>query len=194
MIRTFPIVVVAALANASFAMAADESVLLHPIYGETYSCIEHAANQLPELGDALGTDCTIERLITEGGRTWARAHQGSGRSNGDWYGYGMPVLSPCACSVVRTSVNPVLNEPGVMGKPPASMIVLRRDDGVLVLLAHVDSIQVAPGAAVVAGQPIARVGNNGVSRAPHIHIGAWRGNTPLQIRFDQAALGKLLSQ
>ena len=36
----------------------------------------------------------------------------------------------------------------------------------------------------IAGQVVARVGNNGYGRSPHIHIGAWKGENPYQIRWD----------
>jgi murein DD-endopeptidase MepM/ murein hydrolase activator NlpD len=63
-----------------------------------------------------------------------------------------------------------------------------------VLYGHVDGIEVKPGDAVVAGQRIAKVGNNGYSWYPHIHVGAWKDDTPLQIRFDLRALGRLQSE
>ena len=40
------------------------------------------------------------------------------------------------------------------------------------------------GDTVRAGQFVARVGNNGYGRSPHIHVGAWKGQTPYQIRWD----------
>ena len=46
------------------------------------------------------------------------------------------------------------------------------------------------GCMCTSGQVVAKVGNNGYSRHPHIHIGAWKGNEPLQIRFDLRAMGK----
>ncbi|HEX8449651.1 MAG TPA: M23 family metallopeptidase [Allosphingosinicella sp.] len=71
------------------------------------------------------------------------------------------------------------------------MLVLRRDDGTAVMLGHVADVAVAVGDRVKSGQPIARVGNNGPARAPHIHIGAYRGRVPLQIRWDQKAMARL---
>jgi hypothetical protein len=41
------------------------------------------------------------------------------------------------------------------------------------------------------GEMVARIGNNGMARHPHVHIGAWRAETPLQVRFDLVALGRL---
>src|SRR5438445_4305143 len=115
-----------------------------------------------------------------------RTHAGDGRENSDWFGWDKEVLSPCKCEVVKLTENSVVNQPGVLGKPPASFIVLKRDDGVFFLLAHVAKVQVSVGQRVESGQLIARVGNNGYSRQPYIHIGAWKGQESLQIRFDQA--------
>ena len=41
---------------------------------------------------------------------------------------------------------------------------------------------------LIDGEKVAQVGNNGMSRQPHIHIAAWRGKTALQIRFDQVKI------
>ena len=87
--------------------------------------------------------------------------------------------------------NPAANQPGKLGKPPAGFVELKRDDGVHFVLAHVTRLAVKPGDKVESGQLIAYVGNNGVSRHPHIHMGAWRDKEPLQIRFDLAAMGRL---
>src|SRR5690606_12621701 len=96
-----------------------------------------------------------------------------------------PLLSPCECEVLKIHVNDVTNEPGRLGKPPASIIVLKREDGVHFMLAHVQDIKVEVGARVGYGDEVARIGNNGYGRTPHVHVGAWRERTPLQIRWDQ---------
>lgn len=59
-------------------------------------------------------------------------------------------------------------------------------------VARVANIRVKAGDQVTAGQPMAKVGNNGMSRHPHIHIGAWKGEEAMQIRFDLAAMAELL--
>jgi len=79
-----------------------------------------------------------------------------------------------------------------LGKPPAGAIFFRRSDGVNIVLAHVSDVAVQPGAHVTSGDRVAKVGNNGMSRHPHIHIGAWKGDEPLQIRFDLEAMGRIL--
>ena len=94
------------------------------------------------------------------------------------------MLAPFDATVAAVRLNPVINEPGRLGRPPASFIVFERADGMRVIYAHVQDVQVAQGDAVRAGQVVARVGNDGYARSPHIHIGAWRGETPYQIRWD----------
>ena len=180
--------------HVSVSAAEIQTVLAHPIFGQIYSCTEHWQGNLKGLGDELGTDCVIGELVEVDGRTWMRAHASDGRENSDWFGWDKEVLSPCKCEVMKLTENSVINQPGVLGKPPASFIVLKRDDGVFFLLAHVAKVQVSVGQRVESGQPVARVGNNGYSRQPHIHLGAWKGQEPLQIRFDQAAMGRLFEK
>jgi hypothetical protein len=160
-------------------------VLIHPPFAASYSCSEHGDGQLRYLGDSLGADCAIGKLVEEGERTWVREYENAGLENHDWYGYGADVLAPCDCTVAKIRLNPVENEPGKLGEPPASSITFERADKTLVLLAHVKDIQVEEGDEVSAGDVVASVGNNGYSRQPHVHIGAWRGEAALQIRFDQ---------
>lgn len=166
-----------------------EAVLVPPIYKDTFECSEHYEGQLKGLGDELGTDCMVADLVTERGRTWLRTYRGDGRNNEDWFGWRAEVLSPCECTVARININGVTNLPGALGKPPASVIQLTRDDGVNFVLAHVQELKVKVGDRLSAGQVIAHVGNNGYARAPHIHIGAWRGTQALQIRWDQRYFG-----
>ena len=72
------------LAFAARASEDIESVLAHPPFAAYYACAEHRQGELPYLGDDLGSDCVVQKLVTEDGRTWARAHEGDepGTSNG----------------------------------------------------------------------------------------------------------------
>ena len=160
-------------------------VLIHPPFSESYSCSEHWHGQLPHPGDSLGTDCTVGKLVEEDGRLWVREYKDRGLENDDWYGYGVDVLAPCDCTVAEIRINPEENLPGKLGKPPSTSITFERPDGTLILLAHLKEIQVSKGDTVSAGDVVASVGNNGYSRQPHVHIGAWRDTEALQIRFDQ---------
>lgn len=154
----------------------------------SYKCAEHAAGVLPYLGDDRGQDCAPEAFVEKDGRAFMRAFNSDGLTNADWYGWNQDVLAPCDCEVVEVHINPVTNVPGVMGKPPASSIQFQAADGTLVLVAHIQAPRVMKGDKVKAGQVIAKVGNNGMCRNPHIHIGAWRGKTPQQIRWDQTKI------
>jgi hypothetical protein len=161
-----------------------ESVVAHPPFDSPYKCSEHAQGELRGLGDELGQDCVVEAFVEERGRLWTRPYKTDGRVNEDWFGWNQPILSPCVCKVARVQENISVNEPGVVGKPPASFIILRREDGVHFLLAHVQDVSIRVGEKIGYGQPVAKVGNNGFSRVPHIHIGAWKKQAPLQIRWD----------
>ena len=162
------------------------SVLAHPVFSRPYACMEHGKDSLQwDLGDALATDCFIAATIEVNGPTWPRFYNGNGSENQDWYGWHQDVLSPCTCDVVEIHLNPVTNRPGFMGKEQASAIRLKRPDGVVFMVVHIDEPRVRVGESVAEGQLLAQVGNNGLSNHPHIHIGAFKGSEPLQIRFNQ---------
>jgi len=185
--------------SAATPPPAVDSVLLHPVLRGYTSCVEHWAGQLTGLGDALGVDCVLMQFETHPGkdagdqRTWLRAYAGAGLDNTDWYSWHQPVLSPISGRVKHIHLNQTVNQPGIMGSGPAGFVLLLRADGLHVLVAHLDAIAVQVGDQVQAGQFLGRVGNNGFSRHPHLHIGAWKDRTPLQIRFDQQAQAVLLS-
>jgi hypothetical protein len=170
------------------------SVVIHPVVRQHFVCLEHPAGQLNFVGDALGADCLIIDL--GGGPTgrFPSFYRGTGSRNSDWYGWNQRVLAPFDGVVDSVRTTQSVNSPGKVGRARAGGIVFRRADGVRVLYAHVHAIGVSPGDAVRAGQPVARVGNNGPAVMPHTHVGAWRGQEPLQIRFDLRATGKLSRQ
>ena len=190
-LRGIYLFVVALLTTSCATVPTPDHVLVHPIFRHIYTCSEHAAGELQGVGDALGSDCVVQKFDMIDGRLWTRAHTGNGFRNEDWYGFGVDVMSPCECEVTRLHINDVTNQPGILGKPPSSSITLKRADGVYLLLAHIDAPSVKVGDRVAIGERIAKVGNNGYSRHPHIHVAAWKDNTPLQVRFDLNALGKL---
>ncbi len=162
-----------------------ETVTLHRLFNEYYACGEHVEGELPYLGDALGADCLIQGGLDPDVETgFARAYRNDGARNEDWYGWNAEVLAPFDATIVRVNINPVVNQPGQLGAPPASFIVFERADGMRVLFAHVQDVQVSQGDSVTAGQIVARVGNNGYGRSPHIHVGAWKEETAFQIRWD----------
>lgn len=73
---------------------------------------------------------------------------------------------------------------------------IRTDDRIIIVPGHATDITLKRGDRVTAGQIIGKVGNNGMSRAPHIHVGAYRpsDNVPLQIRWDLRAMAALYKQ
>lgn len=168
-----------------------ESVLLYPPFREPFECGEHVAGEQAIAGDALGTDCQVLGGTTGKDRSFARLYRTDGFRNEDWYSWGAEVLAPVDGVVVGLLPNPRVNEPGTKGRPPAGLLQIRRADGMIVMMAHLTDFTVKMGQDVKAGQVIAKVGNNGPSYAPHVHVGASIGSTPLQIRWDQKAMGAL---
>lgn len=134
----------------------------------------------------FGVDVVVGRLVDG----WTRFHEGDGRRNEDWFGWRVPLLAPMESTVDAIRTNEVTNAPGEMGEPPASAITFLGDDGLRVVYAHVQEVRVSLGDRVRPGDVVALIGNNGMCRNPHVHVGAWRHEEPLQIRFDLSALGR----
>ena len=172
----------------SCLLFASESIKIHALHEESFTCTEHWDGQFQHLGDALGTDCVIQEFVGEKGRYFMKSYASNGFKNTDWFGYKKDVLAPCNCTIEKIHVNPVTNKPGIMTPGAASSIVLITSDKTRVSLAHVDDIIVKVGQKVSAGEKIAKVGNNGYSRIPHTHVAAWKDDKPLQIQFDQKTL------
>lgn len=200
-------VIITASAASVFVMAvtappalADEAkqidvLLIHPPFNAAYSCSEHWEGQLPYLGDALGSDCYVTELVENAnGGSFARAFRNDGMRNEDWYSWGREVLAPFDGVVARVMINDVVNEPGLLGKPPASLVIFKNDRGENVMIGHIADVTVQEGDAVKAGQVFAVVGNNGYGRNPHLHIGAWRDKEPLQLRHDLRARGRMMTE
>lgn len=164
-------------------------IRIHAPHTQSFSCIEHWDGQFEWVGDALGTDCVIQGWYEDERRLFVRPYINQGFQNEDWYGFNKNVLAPCDCKVSKIHVNDVVNQPGIMTPGRASSITFVTADNVSILIAHVRDIAVAKGDSVKAGQVVAKVGNNGYSRNPHVHIAAWDSNqTPLQIQFDQKTI------
>jgi hypothetical protein len=169
---------------------ANESIVIHAIYKESFACTEHWAGQFKHLGDALGSDCVIKDWYKDDQRMFQRSYKNNGFENKDWYGFNKEVLAPCDCVIEKIHINPETNEPGIMKPGRASSITFKTPSDSRIVLAHVKSVSVTIGQQVKGGEVVARVGNNGYSRNPHIHIGAWnKDKQPLQVQFDPATLG-----
>lgn len=168
-----------------------DTVLLSAPFDSMFACVEHAFGELAYAGDALGTDCMVMGGV-DGRSGYLRPYRTDGAANADWFGWGEPVRAPADAEVILVHENPAVNTPGEMGPPPASIIRFRTDDGVIISFGHVAEITVKPGDRVSAGDILGKVGNNGVSRSPHIHVGAYRAAdaVPLQIRWDLRSLAR----
>lgn len=174
----------------STSLYANDVIKIHAIHEESFACTEHWNGQFKFIGDALGTDCVIKGWYKDDQRMFQRPYINDGFMNEDWFGFGKEVLAPCDCLVEKIHSNPVTNQPGIMTPGRASSITFKTADNNRILLAHVREITVKVGQQVKSGEVVAKVGNNGYSRNPHIHIGAWdKDQKPLQIRFDQSTIG-----
>jgi hypothetical protein len=168
-----------------------KDVVIGPVVGQHFVCMEHPQGQLPGLGDALGSDCLVPQLDAGPHQRFPRFYARDGRRNEDWVGWNAAVLAPFDGVVDSVHFNPVTNDPGRIGRARATVVVFRRADGVRVLYAHLQRVSVQPGDSVRAGDTVAHIGNNGPAWFPHTHIGAWKGQEPFQVRFDLAAMGKM---
>jgi len=168
-----------------------QQVEIAPLFYQPFACIDHPEGQLSDPGDALGTDCFIVGGLRGPQAGLVRLFNGDGSRNEDWFSWRAEVHAPLDGTVTDIGVNPLTNQPGVGGNPPASYITFRRPDGTIVVYAHVMEIRVRKGDRVTAGQVIAVDGNNGTAKMPHVHIGAYLGSTPLQIRWDLRVEGQV---
>jgi hypothetical protein len=170
--------------------ASIKAVELAPLFYQRFACTEHVNGELSDLGDSLGSDCLV--LGGVGTPTGVmRLFKTDGATNEDWYGWHVEVHSPFDGVVTEAGTNPVTNTPGTMGKSPPSYLKFLLADGLVVMYAHLDDIRVRVGDRVTVGQVVALDGNNGSARNPHVHVGAYRGKIPLQIRWDFAAEGRI---
>ncbi len=166
-----------------------ESVTIYPVFNQDFVSREHASGTEMALGDKLGRDFIIMGFSEAGVPS---VYENDGSENEDWYGWREDVLAPIDGEVIRVQVNDVTNSPGQIGEPPASGIVFERKDGVKVLYAHVREIKVEEGDHVESGDVVAKVGNDGISFSPHIHVGAWKDEQPLQIQVDLEKMGEVV--
>lgn len=195
-----------ALVLAAWPVAAQEqpieAAVVHPPVAARYQCSEHALGAEDHVPDALGADCLVVRRTGGPDGNLNSFYTGDGTRNEDWHGWREPLLAPCDGVVAIVSLNPVTTQPGVFGPGRSSAMLFRcgpddDPDPVQVALIHVREVVVAEGDRVQAGDVVARIGNNGRSFNPHVHVGAFRGElfsddaVPLQIRFDLAAMGRL---
>lgn len=177
-----------------------QSVLIHPPIDASGDAVslstrEHTYRSQLRLGDQLGRDFTVQKVEEDGVPRAYRPGTG-GTQNEDWYGWRRDVLAPFESTVIRVAEPDTVNTPGTMNREaqPGLIAFEDEDEGITLIYGHVREIGVEEGETVQAGEVVAKVGNNGNSRAPHVHIGAWegemnllgskQGGTPLQIQVD----------
>ena len=138
------------------------------------------------------------------GRFGARAGALLPRQLESYHTYGQVVVAPCDATVLATfdgyddqpaAASPLESRPQQDQHPVGNRIalgvtpVLKGGDRVEVMLAHLKlgSVLVRPGDSVVAGQPLALVGNSGNTTEPHLHIHAVartaQGFEPVRLRL-----------
>src|SRR5882762_9291178 len=165
-------------------------VEIAPLFYQRFACMEHVNGELNDLGDALGSDCLVlGGLGAPNG--FLRFYKKDGATNEDWYGWHVEVHAPFNGVVIEVGTNRATNIPGTPGQPPPGYIKFKRADGVVVVYAHLDDIRVHQGDHVRVGQVVALCGNNGSAKNPHVHVGAYLDQKPLQIRWDLVAEGRI---
>jgi hypothetical protein len=127
-----------------------------------------------------GHDFGVEhrRHLSRGHFAWdpirvdARGRSSSGPRLEQHYALGQPVLAP-AHGTVAVAVDGLPDNPPGRPTEHANHIVIDHGHGEFSRLAHLKrgSVRVRPGDRVRDGQLIAKVGNSGMSEAPHLHIG-----------------------
>lgn len=180
-------------------MKSYESIRVYPIFNRAMAYVEHFGGNLTNPGDSLGRDCCVEALdmFATDRKGFLRQYKNEGLKNEDWYTFGAEVLAPISGKVTSVYINPVTNTPGSFNQTKASKassITISREDGINVLLAHIQDPLVKEGEEVKEGQVIAYGGNNGWSRSPHVHIGAWKGEECYQVEFDLYKMGDLVRE
>ena len=123
--------------------------------------------------------------------------KGDGNRLVDYYGFSQPVVAPADGRVVLAEDRHGDNPPGQIGaRGAANYVLLDTGGNEHVKLAHLmkGSLLVKTGDSVEQGQPLARVGNSGMSDAPHLHVhfqrvqfdedGTIVGESPLPLRFS----------
>lgn len=193
---------VVAISSASAQPVEIEAVTIHPPVAAPFQCSEHALGAEDHVPDALGADCVVVRRVGGPEGNLASLYSRDGSRNEDWHGWREPLLAPFDGVVLVVQINPESTVPGVRGSGRSSAILFRRGlsedaSAVQVAYVHVREVLVAAGDTVRAGEPVARIGNNGSSFHPHVHVGAFRGELmsedaiALQVRFDLEAMGRL---
>lgn len=159
-----------------------KTVFIHPVIKGEMISSEHTYRSKLRLGDQLARDFSVVKITDRG---IVRRFKNDGKTNDDWYSWRQDVMAPMDATVTRVTHPDTTNTPGVMNREAdPGLIFFEKDNGLTVVYAHVREIEVEKGDQVHAGKVVAKVGNNGNSQNPHVHVGAWKDDTPLQIQVD----------
>ncbi|MEQ9399611.1 MAG: peptidoglycan DD-metalloendopeptidase family protein [Longimicrobiales bacterium] len=173
------------LAGGPFLIAAGGSnALVNP----------HVATLAPRFRSHRGQSYGVDIV---GIGTWGSRTRGlTSADPADYAIFGVPVLAPCAGTVVRAFDGaPDMPVPERSRNPLEGNHVILECDGAWIVLAHLrsGSVTAVEGRTVPVGLPVGDVGNSGQSDEPHLHIHAQTPGTeaeplsgePLPIRFDE---------
>jgi hypothetical protein len=137
--------------------------------------------------DCLGDFGAIDLMpIGENGNINAE-FKNNGSKNEDWHGWLKPIFSPIDGIVTEFRQQSSINIPG---KLPANnhhlgYVVIMDKSKVFHMFGHIKlSRRIKIGFAINKGQLIGRISNNGYSRCPHLHYGAWKGKSPIVLVID----------
>lgn len=143
---------------------------------------EHMYKSHLRLGDQLGRDFVITQISKNG---TMEIFENDGDENEEYFSWQKNVMAPFHGSVTEINHPETTNKPGNMDRESKpGKVNIKNENGIVVMFVHVRDIAVEEGDNVEAGEVIAKIGNNGISRGPHVHIGAWKDETPLQIQVD----------
>ena len=148
-----------------------EAITIHPPVAALFQCSEHPLGAEDHVPDALGADCVVVRRDGGPDGNLLSLYTGDGTSNEDWHSWREPLLAPFDGVVIGVQINPETTLPGVMGSGRSSaigfqLLVDGEPTDIHVAYVHVREVTVSQGDTVRAGDPVARIGNNGWSFHP----------------------------
>lgn len=163
-----------------------KTVLIHPVIetgkNELLLTFGHEFKDHLQLGDQLAHDYVI---VLDSGEGEVIEYRDDGNENPDYISWRKKVMAPVTGSVILVNHPDTTNKPGVMNRDvEPGRIYIKNDKGITVSLVHVREVDVEKGQKVKAGEIVAKVGNNGNSTAPHVHVGAWKNGSPYQPVID----------
>lgn len=163
-----------------------KTVLIHPVIetgkDELLLTFGHEFKDHLQLGDQLAHDFVV---VKNNGEGKVVQYRNDGKQNKDYISWRKSVMAPVNGTVVLVNHPTKTNKPEVMNRDvEPGRIYIKNDKGITISLVHVREVDVEKGQKVKAGDIVAKVGNNGNSTAPHVHVGAWKNGSPYQPVID----------